>query len=76
MDAHSGVPYPPSGESPTNRRTAFALTEVRKTPRVTEVQAESRRTRRRPANRLDRISETAVRGLTLRTLHRPRDGRY
>jgi hypothetical protein len=65
MDAHSGVPLPPKGESPTNRADRVRLTEVRKS-RFTEAKPNRAGAGETDANRADRIRETEVRGLTLK----------
>jgi hypothetical protein len=65
MDAHSGVPLPPKGESPTNKQDRIRLTEVRRS-RITEAKPNRAGPGENPANRLDRLRETDVRGMSLK----------
>jgi hypothetical protein len=75
MDAHSGVPLPPRGETPTNRSDRIRLTEVRKS-RATEYKPNREGPGEDPANRLDRLRETDVRGLTLKHYIERKTDRY
>ena len=61
MDAHSGVPLPPKGESPTNRQDRIRLTEPRRS-RFTEAKPNRAGTGETSENRSDRLRETAVFG--------------
>jgi hypothetical protein len=74
MDAHSGVPLPPKGESPTNRADRIRLTEVRKS-RSTEAKPNAM-IGESPESRSDRIRETGVRGLTLKHYIERKTDRY
>jgi hypothetical protein len=65
MDAHSGVPLPPKGETPTNRLDRIRITMPRESRR-TEYKPNRAGAGETPANRLDRLRETDVRGLTLK----------
>jgi hypothetical protein len=65
MDAHSGVPGAPRGESKTNREDRIRLTEVRRS-RATEAKPNREGPGEDPANRLDRLRETDVRGMSLK----------
>jgi hypothetical protein len=74
MDAHSGVPLPPKGETPTNKQDRIRLIEVRRS-RATEYKpnAELGET---PESRADRIRTTDVRGLTLKHYVERKTDRY
>ena len=65
MDAHAGVPLPPKGETKTNAADRVRLTEPRRS-RSTEYKPNRAGIGEDPANRLDRLRETDVRGLTLK----------
>jgi hypothetical protein len=64
MDAHSGVPGPPRGESKINAQDRIRTTEPRRS-RVTEFKPNAA-IGERPESRSDRVRETSVRGVSLR----------
>jgi hypothetical protein len=65
MDHLTGTPGPPRGETLTNKQDRIRLTEVRKS-RVTEYKPNRVGAGEDPANRLDRLRECDVRGMSLR----------
>ena len=65
MDAHSGVPYPPRGETKTNAADRVRLTEPRKS-RATEYKPNREGPGEDPANRADRLRECGARGMSLK----------